>query len=94
MEQSIIFISIACLLSLSVLFYKYRTGVVFRIGISIAIIAAYSGLTVDFFNYSHLFLGDLYEVFIIIAVILGIILVFICGLYLSKTIIKPINRLI
>lgn len=94
MSQTIGAVIIACSIGIGFLFFKYRNGMVFRIGLSIAVVASYAALAVDFFNYSHSVIGELYEVGIVGAIGFGIILVVIAGIYLNKTIIKPINKLI
>ncbi|MHA1989465.1 MAG: methyl-accepting chemotaxis protein [Candidatus Hodarchaeales archaeon] len=94
MGQTIGAVIIASIVGIGFLFFKYRNGIVFRIGLSIAVIASYAALAVDFFNYSREIIGDLYDIGIVSAIGLGVVLVIIAGIYLNKTVIRPINKLI
>ena len=94
MQMTIVFVTFASICALSFLYIKYKNGIILRIGLSIAIIASYSALIVDFFNYSRPVTGNLYEFWIIVAVLLGVVLVGLVGYYLHSTVIKPINNLV
>ena len=94
MQTTIIFVSIASIIALSFLFLKFRNGIILRIGISIDVIASYSALMVDFFNYSKPVTGNLYEILILIAVLVGVVLVALISYYLHLTVIQPINKLV
>ena len=94
MQTTIIFVSLASIISLSFLYLKFKNGIILRIGISIDVIASYSALIVDFFNYSKPVTGNLYEILILIAVLLGVVLVVLISYYLHLTVIQPINNLV
>ena len=94
MQLTITFVSLASIISIAFLYFKYKNGVILRIGLSIDVIASYSACTVDFFNYAHGYAGSLYTEYILVAVLFGVFLVILIGYYLNKTLIKPLNKLI
>ena len=94
MQQTITFVALASIISIGFLYFKYKNGVILRIGLSIDVIASYSACTVDFFNYAYSYAGSLYTEYILIAVFFGVFLVILIGFYLNKTVIKPLNKIV
>ena len=93
MQVTILYVSLASIVSMGFLYLKYKRGIILRIGLSMDVIASYAACTVDFFNYSKSVTGDFYQYWIFVAVCSGVILVGLVGYYLNSTVIKPINNL-
>lgn len=94
MTLTIVATTFASILGCGFLYYRFKNGIVFRIGLSIAIMATYTGLLVDFFTYTQERFGDSFIFAVFVAVIVGLLLLVFISIYLNNTIISPINKVI
>ena len=88
MFDSILVVGLSVIIVLGSLYYKYKTGIVFRIAVAIAIVASYAAFTVEAFN--NFFDEDP----LWLAVVIAVIIFAIVAVYLNNTVIKPINDLV
>ncbi|MFX0125850.1 MAG: methyl-accepting chemotaxis protein [Candidatus Hodarchaeota archaeon] len=84
---------LASTLGIIFLYYKYNNGIIFRLGICFITFGSYIAIAVDVFNYTS-FLGSLQRPFMAFAALVAILLVGFIGIYLNKTLLYPINKLI